>query len=56
MTCQKCKGLMIEEQHPELAPEALVHRCLNCGLVLDSLIQKNRLTSRRGKGSFLHAA
>jgi len=56
MTCQKCKGLMIEEQHPELAPEAVVHRCLNCGLVLDSLIRQNRLSSRHGKETLVHAA
>ncbi len=56
MTCQKCKGLMIEEEQPELAPTAVIHRCINCGLVLDPLIQKNRLGSRRGKESFVHAA
>ena len=42
MTCKKCKGLMIEERQPELAPSMVGHRCLNCGLFLDPLIQKNR--------------
>jgi hypothetical protein len=56
MTCQKCKGLMIEEQRPELSPEAVVHRCINCGLLLDSLIRQNRLSGRRGKSPLLHAA
>lgn len=56
MTCQKCTGLMIEEQQPGLAPEAIVHRCINCGLVLDSLIRQNQLNSRRRKDAFLHAA
>jgi len=56
MNCQKCKGLMIEEQRPELAPESVIHRCINCGLVLDPLIQQNRLSSRRGKDTFMRAA
>jgi hypothetical protein len=56
MTCQKCKGLMIEERQPELSPETVVHRCLNCGLVLDPLIRQNRLSGGRVKTSFLHAA
>jgi hypothetical protein len=42
MTCKKCNGLMIEERQPELAPSMVGHRCLNCGLFLDPLIQKNR--------------
>lgn len=56
MTCQKCKGLMIEERQPELSPNTIVHRCINCGLLLDPLIQQNRGTGARGKESFLHAA
>ena len=56
MTCQKCMGLMIEEQQPDLSPEEVVHRCINCGLVLDSLIRQNRGTRGRGKDPLLHAA
>lgn len=56
MNCQKCKGLMIEEQRPELAPESVVHRCINCGLVLDPLIQQNRLSCRPGKAALMRAA
>jgi hypothetical protein len=56
MTCQKCKGLMIEERHPELSPNTTIHRCINCGLLLDPLIQQNRNSRMRGKESFLHAA
>ncbi|MGQ0666293.1 MAG: hypothetical protein ACT4O4_04595 [Nitrospiraceae bacterium] len=56
MTCQKCKGLMIEERQPELSPSTTVHRCINCGLLLDPLIQQNRINRLRGKSSFLHAA
>lgn len=56
MTCQKCKGLMIEERQPELSPSTFVHRCINCGLLLDPLIQQNRSSRVRGKESFLHAA
>ena len=56
MTCQKCKGLMIEERQPEVSPETVVHRCINCGLVLDPLIRQNRMSSVRAKEPFLHAA
>lgn len=56
MTCQKCKGLMIEERQPELAPDTIVCRCINCGLVLDPLIQQNRRNHLRGKESLLRAA
>lgn len=56
MNCLKCKGLMIKEQRPELAPESVVHRCINCGLVLDPLIQQNRLSSRPRKATLMHAA
>lgn len=56
MTCQKCKGLMIEERQPDLSPDAIIHRCINCGLLLDPLIQQNRTSGVRGKAAFLHAA
>ncbi|ULA62625.1 MAG: hypothetical protein LZF86_50005 [Nitrospira sp.] len=56
MNCQKCKGFMIKEQRPELAPASVVHRCINCGLVLDPLIQRNRLSSRLRKDSLMRAA
>lgn len=56
MTCQKCKGLMVEEWRPEFSPEAAVLRCINCGLVLDPLIAQNRVGKLRSKESVLHAA
>ncbi len=56
MTCLKCKGLMIEERQPELSSSTTVHRCINCGLLLDPLIQQNRLTRLRAKSAFLNAA
>lgn len=43
MTCRKCKGLMIEEWRTDFSPEAVVKRCINCGLILDPLIERNRL-------------
>ncbi len=43
MTCRKCKGLMIEEWRTDFSPEAVVKRCINCGLILDPLIEQNRL-------------
>ncbi|HXH85689.1 MAG TPA: hypothetical protein VNI35_02625 [Nitrospira sp.] len=56
MTCQKCKGLMIVESRPDFSPEGTVMRCINCGLVLDPLIQKNRLLKIDAKAATLHAA
>jgi hypothetical protein len=55
MTCQKCKGLMITESRPEYS-EGIVLRCINCGLVLDPLIQQNRLARTRSTPTTLHAA
>lgn len=56
MTCQKCQGLMIEERQPEVSPDMVGHRCLNCGLFLDPLIQQNRNRSARSRDSLVHAA
>lgn len=56
MTCQKCKGLMIVESRPEYSTDGAVLRCINCGLVLDPLIQQNRLARARATSTTLHAA
>ncbi len=56
MTCKKCKGLMVEEWRPDYLPESAVMRCVNCGLVLDPLIERNRLTRGRATQTTLHAA
>jgi hypothetical protein len=56
MTCQKCKGLMIVESRPEYSTDGTVLRCINCGLVLDPLIQQNRVGRSRSTPSTLHAA
>jgi uncharacterized Zn finger protein len=56
MTCQKCKGLMVTEWRPEFSQEAAVLRCINCGLVLDSLIAQNRVISLGAKQRVLKAA
>ena len=56
MTCQKCKGLMVKEWRPELSQEAAVLRCINCGLVLDPLIEQNRVILLRAKPRVLNAA
>lgn len=55
MTCQKCNGLMIEERQPELSPAMVGHRCLNCGLFLDPLIQQNRNSAVRSREALAHA-
>ncbi|MDH5641786.1 MAG: hypothetical protein OEY28_10870 [Nitrospira sp.] len=56
MTCQKCKGLMVEERQPELSSKVVVHRCINCGFILDPLMMQNRLNHLKEKGLLLHAA
>ena len=56
MTCQKCKGLMIVESRPEFSTQGSVLRCINCGLVLDPLIQQNRSPKVHAKHTTLHAA
>jgi len=56
MTCQKCKGLMVEEWRTDYSPDAAVMRCINCGLVLDPLIEQNRLARMGAKRPSLHAA
>lgn len=56
MICQKCKGLMIEERQTELSPGMVGHRCINCGLFVDPLIQQNRKSSAQGRAALVHAA
>lgn len=49
MTCRKCKGFMVQERQPALSSSTVIHRCLNCGLVLDPLIEHNRNLHLREK-------
>jgi hypothetical protein len=56
MTCKKCKGLMVTESRPEFSTGGTVLRCINCGLVLDPLIEQNRLAVTRSRPTTLHAA
>ena len=56
MTCQKCKGLMIAESRPDYSTGGTVLRCINCGLVLDPLIEQNRLARTRATHATMHAA
>jgi len=56
MTCLKCKGLMIQELRPDYSTESAVFRCINCGLLLDPLIQQNRLLRVGRKPPALDAA
>jgi hypothetical protein len=47
---------MVEEWRPDFSPESAVLRCINCGLILDPLIEQNRLTRIREKQPVLDAA
>jgi hypothetical protein len=56
MPCKKCQGLMVAERQPDFSSGPIVHRCINCGLVIDPLVEQNRLNRMREKESALHAA
>jgi hypothetical protein len=47
---------MVEEWRSDFSPESTVFRCINCGLILDSLIEENRLARIRAKNQVLDAA
>lgn len=51
MTCRKCKGLMIRERQPAMLSSTSILRCLNCGLIIDPLIQLNRINQMRAKAA-----
>jgi len=51
MTCRKCKGLMIQERQPAVSSSAIILRCLNCGLIIDPLIEQNRSNYIRAKAA-----
>ncbi len=51
MTCQKCKGLMIHERQPAVSSSMVILRCLNCGLIIDPLIEQNRINHMRAKAA-----
>ncbi len=43
MTCRRCRGLMVEEWCSELFSwEDYVWKCLNCGAVVDAVINQNQ--------------
>jgi hypothetical protein len=56
MNCQKCQGLMIEEPRPELSPDMIGHRCINCGLYVDPLVQRNRQGGVAGREALVRVA
>jgi hypothetical protein len=41
MECRKCRGLMIEEWMADALDEAYVWRCLNCGAMMDQMIERH---------------
>ena len=42
MECRKCRGLVVEEWLADELDEAYVRRCLNCGSLMDEVIQRNQ--------------
>ena len=51
MTCRKCKGLMVQEREPSVSSNTIILRCLNCGLLIDPLIEQNRSLHMREKAA-----
>ena len=51
MTCVKCKGLMVQERQPAVSSSTIILRCLNCGLIIDPLIEQNRSNHMRAKAA-----
>lgn len=51
MTCVKCKGLMVHERQPAVSSSTIILRCLNCGLIIDPLIEQNRNNHMRAKAA-----
>ncbi len=51
MTCRKCEGLMIQERQPAMSSSTVILRCLNCGLIIDPLIELNRSNHMRAKAA-----
>jgi hypothetical protein len=35
---------MVDEWRPDFSPETFVWRCINCGSIVDPLIEQNRRT------------
>ena len=50
MRCMRCQGLMVWDRFLDLAQTdrlwALAWRCVNCGEVLDAVIQSHRISAR----------
>jgi hypothetical protein len=47
MECMKCQGLMVHERVSDGFGCIQEWRCINCGLVLDPVIEQNRLSQAR---------
>ena len=52
MTCQRCKGLMVQERYDDLGLgsagyESQGWRCLNCGAIVDPVIAAHHQTIRK---------
>jgi hypothetical protein len=47
---------MIAESRPDYSTDGTVLRCINCGLILDPLIEQNKLARSRSTQTTLHAA
>ena len=52
MTCQRCAGLMVRERYDNLELDSAGYeifgwRCLNCGEIVDALIETHHRTAHK---------
>ena len=52
MTCQRCAGLMVRERYDNLELDSAGYeisgwRCLNCGAIVDALIETHHRTAHK---------
>ena len=42
MTCQQCRGWMLEERRMDFSPETYVWRCISCASIADPWTDQRR--------------
>ena len=43
MTCQQCRGWMLEERRMDFSPETYVWRCISCASIADPWTDQRRI-------------
>lgn len=42
MDCRRCHGMMVQERCSDFFEDAEVWRCVNCGAIVDSVINRHQ--------------